>query len=187
MAYQQAVQSDTGTVYILDEPVSDLAPEGSVTVAIKQLELSSISHTVTEVKAFYEILFEKDLSPKINEINVVVDEDAWTLAKKFQNVEADDEVYDEFYSHTDQVGVRFGNGIFGAIPSLGSIVEIDLWLTAGNTYLAAGQELSLVGEVLDAASNPVDLSIGNGNRCHRRHSNGRQGKHPKKPSILADL
>ncbi|MFH1984772.1 MAG: hypothetical protein ABIL58_23270 [Pseudomonadota bacterium] len=158
IASGQAFQSD-GQVDYVSAAAIELDPAGIVTIQFQQLRKEVVTVEVTEARPFFEILFDAGLSGQISSIAVSVDGVGWALAAKFQNADSDSEVYDEFYAHTDQAGIRFGNGIFGAIPQQGSIIEVELWLTDGDTYLAAGQPLTVVGEVLDVSGDPVNLAV----------------------------
>jgi hypothetical protein len=154
----QAFLSSTQEDYILNEVVA-LAAGSTAAVEFKQFEKMILLYAVDEEKAFYEILFDKVLSGTIHSMTVYVDDVEWTLDSKFRNAYSDSKFYDEFYSHTDQVGIRFGNGIFGQVPALDSVVRVELWLTNGDTYLAENQALTIVGEVLDVAGDAVDLAV----------------------------
>jgi hypothetical protein len=151
-------ESSSQIMYSCDDPIS-LGPGESGTYSFSQMTQTSYNHTVTEEKAFFEIFFDKGLSEKICGIDVYVDGEKWELATKFQNVSPEDKVYDEFYSHTDQAGIRFGNGIFGKIPDVGSVVTVKLFITDGDTYLAGDQSLDIIGEVIGLDGNPVDVSV----------------------------
>ncbi|MFA0124670.1 lipopolysaccharide biosynthesis protein BplA, partial [Vibrio sp. 10N.261.48.A2] len=69
----------------------------------------------------------------------------WQPTSRFRNARAD-KVFDEFYSHTDQVGIRFGNNIFGLIPSKDAKIKVELWLTEGDTKLMPSQPLTPVDD-----------------------------------------
>jgi hypothetical protein len=159
----QPFLSDTSLYYVTAAAI-EVAPGASVNVAVKQLVKEEVSHTVTAPKAFYEILFDRALTYKIHEIEVWVDindgngSSRWEYSRLFQNTAADSRTYDEFFSHNDQIGVRFGNGNFGKMLPVGAMVQAILWLTEGDTTLLPSQPLHLVGEVLDYNQNPVNLT-----------------------------
>ncbi len=154
----QQFESPTQVRYVADEPI-ELDPGESVTCQFRQATREVRHYQVDAERSFFEILFDTGLSGRIFDMQVFVDGDEWILATKFQNVGPEAEVFDEFYSHTDQSGIRFGNGIFGKVPGFGSEITVVLWVTDGDTYLADGQRLEVVGEALDNAGNPVDLSV----------------------------
>lgn len=142
-----------------------LAPGENGTLEISQIKRNIISHTVAEEKAFYEILFDVDVTAKLKSFVVTVDlqdDDGFqtmTYSRLFQNVDGEDFVFDEFYAHTGQAGIRFGNGIFGAMLPVGAIVQVNMWLTEGVSFLASGQELHVVGDLLDSNEEQVTLNI----------------------------
>jgi hypothetical protein len=158
--YQQFL-SDLQISYICTDAVV-IASGQSVDIEFEQVEIQEIEHTVTAEEPFYEVLFEKDLTARISSFTVFVDmEDGfeeWGYARLLKNTNPDSKVYDEFYSHNDQIGIRFGNGDFGLIPPTGSVVKVELRLTSGETFLAQNQKLSVVDEVLDYARQPADIT-----------------------------
>ncbi|MCX4030460.1 lipopolysaccharide biosynthesis protein BplA [Endozoicomonas sp. SM1973] len=115
------------------------------TVAITQLKQQQLTFTIEEEKPFIELLLETALSTTIHQLQVWVDEgegpQEWQQARLFRNTDGDSLAYDEFYTHTDQVGIRLGNGIFGKIPARNATVTIALQLTEGQTTLMPSQPL----------------------------------------------
>lgn len=79
----------------------------------------------------------------------------WEPSRLFQNSTPGSKVYDEFFSHTGQTGIRFGNGLFGMIPSLSSALRITLMLTEGDTELVTGQVIAQVVDLYDNDGNPA--------------------------------
>ncbi|MEB5557054.1 lipopolysaccharide biosynthesis protein BplA [Vibrio cholerae] len=101
---------------------------------------------VVNTQAFYECLLDKKLSAKACKVSVFVKEpnggyEEWDYKQKFMNCSATDKVFDEFYSHLDQIGIRFGNGVFGKIPEKGSDVKLVVWLSEGDITLMPNQVL----------------------------------------------
>jgi len=160
----QAFESGAQLYYATRAPLVLSAAESGL-VEIWQIQSSVVTHTVTEEKAFYEILLSSDVTRQIKSFSVAVDlQDGngfqeMTYSRLFQNVDAESLVYDEFYAHTGQSGIRFGNGVFGMILPAGTQVEITLWLTQGTSYLAAGQQLHIVGELLDFNEEQAAITI----------------------------
>lgn len=131
----------------------------SAAVTVEQVEEKTIEHTVTEEKAFYQILFDKADAARMSSFTVEVDGTPWEYARLFQNVTAAALAYDQFYTHDGFLGIRFGNGTFGAIPAAGAVVTILARLTDGETLLLPGKELTPVDEILDDNSDPASLTI----------------------------
>ncbi len=123
-------------------------------VEVEQVEVTVKEHTVTEQKPFYEILLDSELSAKISALSVSVDmqdgegKRVFQYARLLQNTFSSSMVYDEFYHHNKQIGIRFGNNTFGMILPVGAVVRIEAQVTEGDVYLTAGQSLSLVDEIL---------------------------------------
>jgi len=149
----QTFRSAYGIDYRMEIPDTVL-PGATATAVVVQLLKESIVHEVSEAKHYYEILFDVALTGKIYRVDVSVDlhEGAgyqeWQLARLLQNTMPNSTVYDEFYTHTGLIGIRFGNGDFGKIVPLGASVLCVLWLTDGATNLQTGMTLTPTGDSL---------------------------------------
>lgn len=136
-----------------------------VLAGVTQYGKTSILHTVTEEKPFYEILIDRELTPKVMEIEVWVDEGKgegfvkWEYSRLLTNAYRDSPVWDEFYHVSDQIGIRFGNATFGRIPPLDSTVRIDLKYTEGESLLLERQYLFPIDEILDDLGVAANLQI----------------------------
>lgn len=154
--------SDAQLPYSLDAKTV-LPAQSQVLATVTQYGKTSITHIVSEEKAFYEILIDKELTPRVMALDVWVDEgkgfEKWTYSRLLTNAYRDSKVWDEFYHVSDQIGVRFGNGTFGKIPIQGATVRIDIQYTAGDTLLLERQYLYPVEEIFDDASVPASLQI----------------------------
>jgi len=168
----QALSSDADLDYVTDRALLIAAGVTAAVEFIQKTRLEAV-HTVTEEKAFYEIVFDEDLSGELTaeqaakicnftvyvNVNGGLGYELWAYSRLFQNAYPGDQVYDEFYAHTGQTGIRFGNEYVGEVLPVGALVKIILELTDGDTSLAEGQQLALVGEVLDMAGQVADLTI----------------------------
>jgi len=150
--------------YLVKEPVT-IQPAATVTAAISQLLRSEAIHTVTAEKPYYEILFDASVTGTISQIDVFVDPLGgteyveWQSARMFQNTLSDSTVFDEFYTHNGQIGIRFGNGEFGQVLPIGASVQCVLWVTDGPTVLLQGQPLIPCGAILDNIGAAASLEI----------------------------
>ena len=144
--------------YMTIEAVS-VAAGASAVVSVSQIERETLLDTVITAKVFYSYLFNLDHSKRLAGFKVEVDQEGtgdfavWNYVRLFQNSWHDDAVYDEFFSHTGQTGVRFGNGLFGRIPPQGSKIRFTLTLTDGDTSLVTGQPLLPVSDLYDNSGN----------------------------------
>lgn len=117
---------------------------GSASVKIEQYENYNNRQTITESKPFYEILIDKELTPKVCKVEVFIDGERWSHAPRLMNIAPNSRVYDLYYTSLDQLGIRFGDGFFGRIPTSGMMAQIKLSLTLGDVEIAAGQKMSRV-------------------------------------------
>ena len=159
----QAFQSNKGIPYIIKYPIA-VQPGETVQTTIYQLYVETVVSTVSEALPFIEILFNQALTPSIHQVDVYVNEDGsgyvqWALAERLMNTLSDTPAYDLFYSHNGQIGIRFGNGVFGKIPAASSSVKCVLWLTSGNTVLLENLKLLVSGSVLDVNGQLATLEI----------------------------
>ncbi|HHY0551941.1 TPA: hypothetical protein ACVU5P_004260 [Vibrio parahaemolyticus] len=137
------VMSQSLLYYTLIDAI-DLAPGESVEVETKQLWLEQIEVTVTESKAWMSYVLPKDTTAITNSVDVYVNDVLWIHRYKFRNSDPDSQVYMQYYKSTDQIGIRFGDGIKGAIPEEGSTIRFDIWCTNGETTLIDDQQLQFV-------------------------------------------
>ncbi|HBN6266223.1 TPA: hypothetical protein L3N15_004205 [Vibrio parahaemolyticus] len=137
------VMSQSLIYYTLQDAI-DLAPGESIEVETKQLWIEQITVTVSDAKAWMSYVLPKDTTALTNSIDVYVDDVLWTHRYKFRNSNPDSQVYMQYYKSTDQLGIRFGDGIKGAIPPEGAVIRFDIWCTNGETTLIDGQQLQFV-------------------------------------------
>ena len=95
--------------------------------------------------------------------DVFVDEgygfEQYQCARLFQNAGSDSRVYDEFYTHTEQIGIRFGNGMFGRIPTIDTNIRLDVFKTKGDIFLSNGQELFPTHDIFDSNREIAQIEI----------------------------
>ncbi|EOW9480323.1 lipopolysaccharide biosynthesis protein BplA [Vibrio cholerae] len=148
---QFPVVSEDQVYYMVNDSVR-VAAGSEVVVDGCQLRLQELTFTVEKEKPFIEFELGRAISVNIHNFKVFVDMgsgfEEWKPTNRFRNAKAD-KVFDEFYSHTDQVGIRFGNNIFGLIPRKDSTVKVQLWLTDGDTKLMPKQVLTPVDDNFD--------------------------------------
>lgn len=122
-----------------------VVPAGNfATVEVRQTEVARYEFVIETTKPFYEIHLGRQESTHIHSLKVFVDGVEWRLMPRLMNTHKDARAYDEFYTSLDEIGLRFGNGVFGRIPSSGAKVVIEATLTEGQTELIPGQELRYV-------------------------------------------
>ncbi|WP_028325823.1 hypothetical protein [Desulfatirhabdium butyrativorans] len=158
LAAGQSFTSNKGISYLIVNPITIAAGAYSDQTAY-QAGITTVEADVSASQPFFEIVFDANLSGTIYRIDVYVDDVQWSLARLFQNVDGDALVYDQFFNHLGQSGVRFGNNTFGKQPEAGSHIKCDLWLTDGDTTLLINQRLTPVGAILDTGGNTAMLDI----------------------------
>ncbi|MBT2909448.1 lipopolysaccharide biosynthesis protein BplA [Vibrio anguillarum] len=148
---QFPIVSEDQVYYMVNESVR-VAAGSEIVVDGCQLKLQELMFTVEKEQPFIEFELGRSMSVNIHKFQVFVDMgsgyEEWKPTNRFRNAKAD-KVFDEFYSHTDQVGIRFGNNIFGLIPRKDSKIKVQLWLTEGDTKLMPKQTLTPVDENFD--------------------------------------
>lgn len=142
--------------YTIPDPLTVKAGE-QVDVPAIQIVSESLEFIIDEEKPLYEILLPRELSPRVSEYSVFVDSgegwEEWEYRAMFRNASEHDPIYDEFYAASEQIGIRFGNGLFGRIPPKNAPVLVLMWITEGETTLMPGQQL------LPLESIPVGLEF----------------------------
>lgn len=147
------IMSKQLTNYVILNAI-DLAPGESIEEDIEQLWLVQTSVEVTNPEKWMNYLIPVDVTAVTHRIDVYVDGELWEHKFKFRNTDPDSKVYMEFYKPTEQLGIRFGDGIKGAIPPQGAVITFDIWCTDGETTLIDNQPLLLTGD-----KEPLNASV----------------------------
>lgn len=143
-------------VYLFPDPMT-LAAGAEKEAKILQYELVEVSKKVTAEVQFMSVLLPKDITAKASKVDVYIDENGrrvkWEKSFMFRASNSESRIYTEFYRPTEQLGIRFGNGINGKIPPAGSTITLHVWCTDGETMLLDGQTLTPI----DGAEDLADL------------------------------
>ncbi|WFQ78113.1 hypothetical protein PXH59_00250 (plasmid) [Xenorhabdus sp. SF857] len=160
------IVSEDQVYYMINE--SFLVPANSeILVDGCQIKRQELHFVVEKEQPFLEFEFGRGISTNLHKFRVFVDMgsgyEEWQSTTRFRNSSME-KVFDEFYSHTDQVGVRFGNNIFGLIPTKNSKIKIEVWLTDGDTKLMPNQTLTPVNDVEGVEFETASLFTGGTSR-----------------------
>lgn len=166
--YQLAMVSEKQVPYVNFTALT-VPPGGTAILSdFKQVQFVTRDFTIQSRKPFYELLLSQEDSKLIHELDVLLDQGSgfqeWKLYRRFRNASRTDPAWEETYAVTDQVGIRFGNGIFGRIPDVNSKVQIKLQMTLGNTTLLPGAKLFPVDNASEYAGLEftVDTAVAGG-------------------------
>lgn len=142
--------SQNQLIYLVKEPLTLDAGEVRISEAW-QFELVEISVPVKSEQQYFTVLLPQDITARTSKIDVYLDEGGhrrlWDKSFMFRGANSDSRVYTEYYRPTEQIGIRFGNGINGKIPPAGSTVTLHVWCTDGDTMLLDGQTLTPIDNV----------------------------------------
>lgn len=137
--------SDDQYPYLTDDVVT-IPIGGAATVGVKQLEIVDVTTTVTEATEFYQVLLSRALTEVCYKLDVFVTIDGvetqWSISTSFRLATSSSKVYVEFYKPTEQLGVRFGDGVIGFIPPAGATIRLRVWCCNGDVTLLANQDLT---------------------------------------------
>ncbi|QFT40121.1 MULTISPECIES: hypothetical protein [unclassified Vibrio] len=143
--------------YTIMESV-DLQAGESKDYQIQQFEVAVMEHIVSDRQNWLAIAFPKELTKRIHKVLVRVNGELWEHAFKFRNTNSYSKAYMEYYKSTDQLGIRFGNDICGRAPISGDLIQLEVWLTEGDTTLLDGQKLELIDSTdFTGTTIPVEL------------------------------
>lgn len=148
----EALINATGVPYIFLDSVG-VGVGSSREVDIAQLELRVVEVDVTESKPYFEVLLGREDSAIAYRVDVYIKNDsesgyiAWEKSHMFRNATELSRIYTEFYKPTEQLGIRFGNGKDGLIPTANSTVRLEVWCTLGVSTLMSYEKLSFVDDV----------------------------------------
>ncbi len=155
------VSIPSGTTFITSSEVTlttsdavNIDGMASAVVNVEQKSSLELDYEISSEEKFHEILIPASVTGTLSEFTVSVDSgtgyEEWEYSRLLQNAYYYSKVYDEFYATTEQVGIRFGDGTLGMMPPADSNVKVELWLTEGDTFFAAGQEVYLSADILDS-------------------------------------
>lgn len=133
--------------YVLYE-AAQLDPGESLEVKVAQLEEKVLTTSITAEQKWLELLLTKDMTKAAAQVDVYValpnrPKEQWEKRYQFRRADGEDAVYTEFYKPTEQLGIRFGNGLSGRIPPVGSVITLSVWCTQGDSTLIEGQKMAL--------------------------------------------
>ncbi|MEC6832952.1 hypothetical protein VXS06_14390 [Photobacterium toruni] len=138
--------SNDGINYVTTSSI-DLIPGGTADIKIIQYKIDVKNIVVDEYKKWLTFTLPRETTTIANRVDVYVNGELWEKRFKFRNSNSVSKVYMEFYTSTRQLGIRFGNGITGAVPAKGDTVELRVWCTDGETTLLDNQPLALAGDL----------------------------------------
>ena len=153
------LKSDDGIDYLTMQAV-DVLNSDSKTIPISQLKIVTVEKTAQSDEKWLTMLLDKDLTATTHNVDVYVNSEQWTKQFKFRNTDGDSKAYMEFYTSTQQLGVRFGNGLNGRTIKTGDKITLKVWTTIGESTLLDGQPLSLTGDMASDNS-AVDIRTKN--------------------------
>lgn len=153
--YTPLISDDQYPYMTMDE--CELLPGAEAEIQISQLEIQEVTYRVDAEREFLQVVLSKELTAVCHKLEVFVESDGevaqWKPSTMFRLANSKSEVYVEFYKPSEQLGVRFGDGLIGKIPPTGSLITLRVWCTNGDITLVAGQTLTPV----DAAAELADL------------------------------
>jgi hypothetical protein len=92
-------------------------------------------------------------------IEVIVNGDLWTIKKHIYDLIPDEQACVVRTGFDGGVDVIFGNGGFGKIPDIGSVIEIGYLTTdgsSGNIFRRTRNDWKFIGDVLDGYGSSID-------------------------------
>ncbi|MCS0279971.1 hypothetical protein NDJ83_12090 [Vibrio alginolyticus] len=119
----------------------DIGPGASVELSVSQISIETLTYVVETEENWLTVVVPIEYTDQLHKMVVRVNGEEWAESFKFRNTTGESKVYMETYKSTDQYAIRFGNNINGKAPDAGSTIEIDLWLTDGETTLLDNQKL----------------------------------------------
>jgi hypothetical protein len=141
--------SNAAIEYVTTRAV-EIPANATVEIPVSQLSLKLLKSTVTNESKFLHLLLPKSITAKAHKVDVYIapaggGAELWEKRYMFRRTGARDKCYTEFYKPTEQLGIRFGNGINGKIPPLSSEITLKVWMTDGDTTLINNQPLEITG------------------------------------------
>lgn len=147
LPYGTPLKAPNRLSYVLYEAIQ-LDPGESQVVNIAQLEEKVLTTSIATEQKWLELLLAKEITKTAAKVDVYVTQplrpiEQWEKRFQFRRADGEARVYTEFYKPTEQLGVRFGNGLSGKIPPAGSVITLNVWCTQGDSTLIEGQKMTL--------------------------------------------
>lgn len=142
--------------YVLAEAVR-VEPGQQVEAEIRQLKEVVLQTTMGAPVKWLEIALPIGITAEAAQVDVWVEplggiNRQWEKRYQFRRADGTSRVYTESYKPSEQLVIRFGNGLTGMIPPEGSIIRLHVWCTKGESTLIEGQALKLSGQPEHLAS-----------------------------------
>ncbi|MGL5225568.1 MAG: hypothetical protein ACRC8Q_09670, partial [Aeromonas sp.] len=149
--------------YALAEAIR-VEPGAQVTAEVKQIKEVVLQTIMGVATKWQEIALPADISAEASLVDVWVQQPGginqqWERRFQFRRAGSTSRVYTESYKPSEQLVIRFGNGIAGLIPPEGSTIQLKVWRTTGESTLIEGQSLRLVGQSDYIANNVKILAV----------------------------
>ncbi|ENC6657566.1 hypothetical protein ABKY47_002012 [Aeromonas hydrophila] len=147
--------------YILAEAIR-VEPGKAINAEVRQLKEVIIQTVMGSPMKWMEIALPIGVSAEASQVDVWVQPPGgvnkqWEKRFQFRRADSSSRVYAESYKPSEQLVIRFGNGLTGMIPPEGSIIRLHVWCTKGESTLIEGQSLRLVGQT-DYLTNSVKIT-----------------------------
>lgn len=147
LPYGTPLKAPNRLPYVLYEAIQ-LDPGESQVVKVAQLEEKVLTTSITAEQKWLELLLTKEITKTAAKVDVYVTlprrpMEQWEKRFQFRRADGEAKVYTEFYKPTEQLGVRFGNGLSGKVPPAGSVITLNVWCTQGDSTLIEGQKMTL--------------------------------------------
>ena len=151
-AGMEMLTNDQTVITLLE--TKQIQPGETITgLQVSQQEKVVVDYPVKAATPFLTVLLDTDLTQEVADLLVsVISDDGereWKLNPLFRMSRETSEHYVMVYRPTEQLGVRFGNGQMGKMPSAGSTIRLTAQASRGDYTLAINQPLTPSGDYAD--------------------------------------
>ncbi|MFJ3685544.1 hypothetical protein [Pseudomonas sp. NPDC090208] len=125
----RVLQDQSGRMWIVSVGATNIMPSESRTITARQVELRTLTHTVTQNMPFYTIDLAAPAVGYIAEIAVA----GWEYTPEFCNVMAGELIYHIRTDENQVLSIQFGvNGLAGTQPVIGQQITLSIYDTEGD-------------------------------------------------------
>lgn len=161
LPYGFPLQAPNRLDYSLAEAIR-VDPGKTLHAEIKQLKEVIIKTVMGAPMKWMEIALPIEITAQASKVDVWVQPPGgvntlWEKRFQFRRADGSSRVYAESYKPSEQLVIRFGNGLTGMIPPEGSVISLHVWCTKGESTLIEGQTLRLVGQS-DSLANSIKIT-----------------------------
>lgn len=146
----------------VEKTTHSITPNYSFFVPIIQGEWKSITFTGTDENyQSFQVSEQGNVDIENFNVEVIVDGDLWEIKNHLYEMIPDEKACVVRTGYNNGIDIIFGNGGFGKVPGIGSIIEVNYIVTNGsngNLFSRSINDWTILDDVIDGSGEVVDIT-----------------------------